>query len=92
ETVPLVMPYFSISPMSSPSASTSLVSPAILAAWAFVPKLDLFLASISNLGPEANQKTVVGTMRVFEKWLWHKGRAPEVLWSWVEELQEWCTA
>ncbi|KAG6869973.1 hypothetical protein C0992_001410 [Termitomyces sp. T32_za158] len=61
--------------MSSPSASTSLVSPAVLAARAFVPKLDMFLASIANVGTGADQKTVVGAMRVFEKWLWHKGQA-----------------
>ncbi|KAG6894159.1 hypothetical protein C0992_007283, partial [Termitomyces sp. T32_za158] len=35
--------------MSSPSTSTSLVSPAVLAAWAYVPKLDMFLASIANV-------------------------------------------
>ncbi|KAG6870929.1 hypothetical protein C0992_012100, partial [Termitomyces sp. T32_za158] len=78
--------------MSSPSASTSLVSPAVLAAWAFVPKLDMFLASIANVGTGADQKTVVGAMRVFKKWLWHKGQAAEVLWSRESELWEWCMA
>ncbi|KAG6886718.1 hypothetical protein C0992_002676 [Termitomyces sp. T32_za158] len=77
--------------MSSSTASIFLISPAVLATWTYVPKLDLFLASISNVGPD-DQKTVVGAMWVFEKWLWHKGRAPEVTWSWAEELQEWCTA
>ncbi|KAG6881226.1 hypothetical protein C0992_001566, partial [Termitomyces sp. T32_za158] len=78
--------------MSSPSASTSLVSPAVLAARAFVPKLDMFLASLANVGMGADQKTVVGAMRVFEKWLWHKGQAAEVTWCWEHELQEWCMA
>ncbi|KAG6872372.1 hypothetical protein C0992_009644, partial [Termitomyces sp. T32_za158] len=67
--------------MSSPSASTSLVSLAVLAARAYVPKLDMFLASIANVGTGADQKTVVGAMRVFKKWLWHKGQAAEVTWS-----------
>ncbi|KAG6885566.1 hypothetical protein C0992_005033 [Termitomyces sp. T32_za158] len=49
--------------MSSPSASTSLVSPAVLTAQAYVPKLDMFLASLTNVGPGANQKTVVGAMK-----------------------------
>ncbi|KAG6894107.1 hypothetical protein C0992_007475 [Termitomyces sp. T32_za158] len=61
--------------MSSPSASTSLVSPAVLAARAYVPKLDMFLASLANVGPGADQKTVVGAMKVFKKWLWHKALA-----------------
>ncbi|KAG6893456.1 hypothetical protein C0992_009904, partial [Termitomyces sp. T32_za158] len=78
--------------MSSPSASTSLISPAVLAARAYVPKLDMFLASIANVGTGADQKTVVGAMRVFEKWLWHKGQAAEVSWSREGELREWCMA
>ncbi|KAG6884493.1 hypothetical protein C0992_006241 [Termitomyces sp. T32_za158] len=78
--------------MSSPSASTSLISPAVLAARAYVPKLDMFLASLANVGPGADQQTVVGAMRVFEKWLWHKGQAAEVTWSREEEMQEWCVA
>ncbi|KAG6871004.1 hypothetical protein C0992_011946 [Termitomyces sp. T32_za158] len=49
--------------MSSPSASTSLISSAVLAAWAYVPKLDMFLASLANVGLGANQKMVVGTMK-----------------------------
>ncbi|KAG6874680.1 hypothetical protein C0992_006993 [Termitomyces sp. T32_za158] len=64
--------------MSSPSASTSLVSPAVLTAWAYVLKLDMFLASLANIGPGADQKTVVGAMKVFKKWLWHKGQAAPV--------------
>ncbi|KAG6895224.1 hypothetical protein C0992_002496 [Termitomyces sp. T32_za158] len=76
--------------MSSPSTSTSLVSPAVLAAWAYVPKLDMFLASLANISPGANQKTVVGAMKVFEKWLWHKGQAVDVTWSRENELREWC--
>ncbi|KAG6869566.1 hypothetical protein C0992_009690, partial [Termitomyces sp. T32_za158] len=75
--------------MSSPSASTSLISPAVLAARAFVPKLDMFLTSLANVGTGTDQKTVVGAMRVFEKWLWHKGQAAEVTWSWEPELREW---
>ncbi|KAG6881020.1 hypothetical protein C0992_000975, partial [Termitomyces sp. T32_za158] len=78
--------------MSSPSASTSLISPAVLAARAFVPKLDMFLTSLANVGTGTDQKTVVGAMRVFEKWLWHKGQAAEVTWSWEPELREWCMA
>ncbi|KAG6874748.1 hypothetical protein C0992_006734 [Termitomyces sp. T32_za158] len=78
--------------MSSPSASTSLVSPAVLAAQAFVLKLDMFLASLANVSTGADQKTVVGAMRVFEKWLWHKGQAAEVTWSQEHELREWCMA
>ncbi|KAG6875182.1 hypothetical protein C0992_004877 [Termitomyces sp. T32_za158] len=31
-------------------------------------------------------------MRVFEKWLWHKGQAVEVTWSWENKLWEWCMA
>ncbi|KAG6895131.1 hypothetical protein C0992_003029 [Termitomyces sp. T32_za158] len=76
--------------MSSPSASTSLISPAVLAAQAYVPKLDMFLASLTNVGPGADQKTVVGAMKVFEKWLWHKGQAVEVTWSRKNELREEC--
>ncbi|KAG6876395.1 hypothetical protein C0992_013108, partial [Termitomyces sp. T32_za158] len=76
--------------MSSPSASTSLISPAVLAAWAYVPKLDMFLASLANVGPGADQQMVVGAMRVFEKWLWHKGQAAEVTWNQEEEMREWC--
>ncbi|KAG6884450.1 hypothetical protein C0992_006303 [Termitomyces sp. T32_za158] len=63
--------------MSSSTASTSLVSPAVLAAQAYVPKLDMFLASFANIGPEANQKMVV---QAKELWKWccmryekHKG-------------------
>ncbi|KAG6893836.1 hypothetical protein C0992_008492, partial [Termitomyces sp. T32_za158] len=78
--------------MSSPSASTYLISPAVLAARAYVPKLDMFLASLTNVGPGADQKTVVGAMKVFEKWLWHKGQAVDVTWSWENELREWCMA
>ncbi|KAG6880669.1 hypothetical protein C0992_003086, partial [Termitomyces sp. T32_za158] len=78
--------------MSSPSTSTSLVSPAVLAARAYVPKLDMFLASLANVGPGADQKTVVGAMKVFEKWLWHKGQAVDVTWSRENELREWCMA
>ncbi|KAG6874340.1 hypothetical protein C0992_007870 [Termitomyces sp. T32_za158] len=74
--------------MSSPSASTLLIAPAVLAAQAYVPKLDMFLASLANVGPGADQQMVVGAMRVFEKWLWHKGQAVEVTWSWENELQE----
>ncbi|KAG6870915.1 hypothetical protein C0992_012122, partial [Termitomyces sp. T32_za158] len=77
--------------MSSPSTST-LVSPAVLAARAYVPKLDMFLASLANVGPGADQKTVVGAMKVFEKWLWHKGQAVDVTWSRENELREWCMA
>ncbi|KAG6874885.1 hypothetical protein C0992_006087 [Termitomyces sp. T32_za158] len=51
--------------MSSPSASTSLISSAVLAAQAYVSKLDMFLASLANIGPGADQKTVVGAMK---KW------------------------
>ncbi|KAG6887914.1 hypothetical protein C0992_010222 [Termitomyces sp. T32_za158] len=76
--------------MSSPSASTLLISPAVLAAQAFVPKLDMFLASLANVGTGADQKTVVGAMKVFKKWLWHKGQAAEVTWSQEHELREWC--
>ncbi|KAG6887029.1 hypothetical protein C0992_001154 [Termitomyces sp. T32_za158] len=54
--------------MSSSSASTSFVTPAILAAQAYVPKLDMFLASLTNVGPGADQKTVVGTMKEHELW------------------------
>ncbi|KAG6879149.1 hypothetical protein C0992_004823 [Termitomyces sp. T32_za158] len=78
--------------MSSLSAFTSLVPSPVLAARAYVLKLDMFLASIANVGPGANQRMVVGTMQVFEKWLWHKGQAAEVTWSWEEELREWCMA
>ncbi|KAG6874830.1 hypothetical protein C0992_006398 [Termitomyces sp. T32_za158] len=78
--------------MSSPSASTSLVSSAVLAPRAYVLKLDMFLASLANVGPGADQKTVVGAMQVFEKWLWHKGQAAEVTWSREHELREWCMA
>ncbi|KAG6887167.1 hypothetical protein C0992_000350 [Termitomyces sp. T32_za158] len=78
--------------MSSPSASTSLVSPAVLAAWAYVPKLDMFLASLANIGLGADQKTVVGAIKVFKKWLWHKGQAVDVTWSWENKLREWCMA
>ncbi|KAG6869825.1 hypothetical protein C0992_001879, partial [Termitomyces sp. T32_za158] len=78
--------------MSSPSASTSLISPAVLAARAYVPKLDMFFASLANVGTGADQKMVVGAMRVFEKWLWHKGQAVEVTWSREHELREWCMA
>ncbi|KAG6882928.1 hypothetical protein C0992_010265, partial [Termitomyces sp. T32_za158] len=31
-------------------------------------------------------------MRVFEKWLGHRSKVPEVTWSWEEELRAWCTA
>ncbi|KAG6895773.1 hypothetical protein C0992_012674 [Termitomyces sp. T32_za158] len=31
-------------------------------------------------------------MRVFEKWLWHKGQAVEVMWSRENKLREWCMA
>ncbi|KAG6874251.1 hypothetical protein C0992_007971 [Termitomyces sp. T32_za158] len=78
--------------MSSPFASTSLVSPPILTAWAYVPKLDMFLASLTNVGLGANQKTVVGAMKVFKKWLWHKGQVVDVTWSQENELQKWCMA
>ncbi|KAG6875480.1 hypothetical protein C0992_003687 [Termitomyces sp. T32_za158] len=78
--------------MSSPSASTSLLSSAVLSARAYVPKLDMFLASLTNVSLSADQRTVVGAMRVFEKWLWHKGQAAEVTWSQENELQEWCMA
>ncbi|KAG6876073.1 hypothetical protein C0992_001054 [Termitomyces sp. T32_za158] len=78
--------------MSSPSISTSLISPAVLAAWAYVLKLDMFLASLTNVGPGADQKTVVGAMKVFEKWLWHKGQVVDVTWSRENELREWCMA
>ncbi|KAG6875882.1 hypothetical protein C0992_001926 [Termitomyces sp. T32_za158] len=78
--------------MSSPSASTSLISSAVLAAQAYVPKLDMFLASLANVGLGADQKTVVSAMKVFKKWLWHKGQAAEVTWSREHELQEWCMA
>ncbi|KAG6873176.1 hypothetical protein C0992_008971 [Termitomyces sp. T32_za158] len=78
--------------MSSPSTSTSLISPAVLAGWAYVPKLDMFPASLANVGPGANQKTVVGAMKVFKKWLWHKGQAVDVTWSRENELREWCMA
>ncbi|KAG6872441.1 hypothetical protein C0992_009611, partial [Termitomyces sp. T32_za158] len=44
--------------MSSPSTSTSLISPAVLTAQAYVPKLDMFLASIANVGTGTDQKTV----------------------------------
>ncbi|KAG6879174.1 hypothetical protein C0992_004639 [Termitomyces sp. T32_za158] len=67
--------------MSSPSASTSFVSPAVLAAWSYVLKLDMFLASIVDVSPDADQWMVVGTMRVFEKWLWHKVANP----GWFED-------
>ncbi|KAG6883779.1 hypothetical protein C0992_007846 [Termitomyces sp. T32_za158] len=73
--------------MSSPSASTLLVSPAVLAARAYVSKLDMFLTSLFNVGPGANQKTVVGAMKVFEKWLWHKGQVVDVTWSRENELR-----
>ncbi|KAG6896335.1 hypothetical protein C0992_008923 [Termitomyces sp. T32_za158] len=78
--------------MSSPSASTFLISPAGLAAWAYVPKVEMFLASLANVGSETDQKTVVGTMWVFKKWLWHKGQAPSVMWSREEHLWSWCIA
>ncbi|KAG6893101.1 hypothetical protein C0992_011264 [Termitomyces sp. T32_za158] len=78
--------------MSSPSTSTSLVSSAVLAARAYVLKLDIFLASLTNVGPGADQKTVVGAMKAFEKWLWHKGQAAEVTRSREHELREWCMA
>ncbi|KAG6883903.1 hypothetical protein C0992_007505 [Termitomyces sp. T32_za158] len=78
--------------MSSPSASTSLISLAVLAARAYVPKLDMFLASLANIGPGADQKMVVGVMKVFKKWLWHKGQAVDITWSRENELQEWCMA
>ncbi|KAG6875137.1 hypothetical protein C0992_005034 [Termitomyces sp. T32_za158] len=63
--------------MSSSSASTSFISSAVLTARAYVPKLDMFLAFLANVGLGADQKTVVGAMKVFEKWLWHKGQAAE---------------
>ncbi|KAG6894144.1 hypothetical protein C0992_007348 [Termitomyces sp. T32_za158] len=78
--------------MSSPPASTSLISSAVLAARAYVPKLDMFLASFANVGPGADQKTVVSAMKVFEKWLWHKDQTVDVIWSWENELWEWCMA
>ncbi|KAG6893991.1 hypothetical protein C0992_007925, partial [Termitomyces sp. T32_za158] len=52
----------------------------------------MFLASLANVGPGADQKTVVGAMKVFEKWLWHKGQAVDVTWSRENELREWCMA
>ncbi|KAG6894610.1 hypothetical protein C0992_005405, partial [Termitomyces sp. T32_za158] len=67
---------------------TSLISPAVFAAWAYVPKLDMFLASLANVGLGADQQMVVGAMRVFEKWLWHKGQVAEVLWSQEEEMRD----
>ncbi|KAG6892324.1 hypothetical protein C0992_000917 [Termitomyces sp. T32_za158] len=70
----------------------SLVSPAVLATWAYVPKIDTFFSSLANVGPEADRWTIVGAMRVFEKWLGHRGKAPEVTWSREEELKAWCTA
>ncbi|KAG6895280.1 hypothetical protein C0992_002197 [Termitomyces sp. T32_za158] len=78
--------------MSSPSTSTSLISPAVLAARAYVLKLDMFLASLANVSLGADQQMVVGAMRVFKKWLWHKGQAVEVTWSQEEEMREWCVA
>ncbi|KAG6883253.1 hypothetical protein C0992_009312 [Termitomyces sp. T32_za158] len=78
--------------MSSPSASTLLVSPAVLAAQAYVLKIDTFFSSLANVGLEADQRTIVGAMRVFEKWLGHRGKAPKVTWSQKEELRAWCTA
>ncbi|KAG6875856.1 hypothetical protein C0992_002063, partial [Termitomyces sp. T32_za158] len=75
--------------MSSPSASTSLISLAVFADQAYVPKLDMFLASLANVGPGADHRMVVGAMRVFKKWLWHKGQAAGVMWSQEEEMQEW---
>ncbi|KAG6884612.1 hypothetical protein C0992_006018 [Termitomyces sp. T32_za158] len=78
--------------MSSPSASTLLVSPAVLAARAFVLKLDMFLASLANVSTGADQKMVVGAMKVFEKWLWYKGQVVDVTWSQENKLREWCMA
>ncbi|KAG6894131.1 hypothetical protein C0992_007408 [Termitomyces sp. T32_za158] len=80
--------------MSSSSTRTpaSLVPPAILAAQAYVPKIDTFFSSLANVGLEADRRTIVGGMRVFEKWLRHRGKAPEVTWSQKEELQAWCMA
>ncbi|KAG6875324.1 hypothetical protein C0992_004306 [Termitomyces sp. T32_za158] len=77
---------------SSTCASPSLVPPAVLAARAYVPKIDTFFSSLVNVGPEADRQTIVGAMRVFEKWLGHRSKAPEVTWSWEEELRAWCTA
>ncbi|KAG6887202.1 hypothetical protein C0992_000117 [Termitomyces sp. T32_za158] len=80
--------------MSSLSAHTpdSLIPPAILAAQAYVLKIDKFFASLVNVGLEANRKTIVSAIRIFEKWLSHRGKAPEVTWSRKQELQDWCIA
>ncbi|KAG6873573.1 hypothetical protein C0992_008560 [Termitomyces sp. T32_za158] len=77
---------------SSAHAPPSLVPPAVLAAQAYVPKIDTFFSSLANVGPEADRRTIVGAMRVFEKWLGHRGKAPEVTWSQEEELRAWCMA
>ncbi|KAG6871576.1 hypothetical protein C0992_010686 [Termitomyces sp. T32_za158] len=77
---------------SSTRVPPSLVPPAVLAARAYVPKIDTFFSSLANVGPEADRRTIVGAMRVFEKWLGHRGKAPEVSWSREEELRAWCTA
>ncbi|KAG6886367.1 hypothetical protein C0992_004351 [Termitomyces sp. T32_za158] len=74
---------------SSTCAPPSLVPPAILAARAYVPKIDTFFSSLANVSPEADRWTIVGAMRVFEKWLGHRGKAPEVTWSREEELRAW---
>ncbi|KAG6875311.1 hypothetical protein C0992_004347 [Termitomyces sp. T32_za158] len=77
---------------SSTRAPASLVPPADLAAWAYVPKIDTFFSSLANVGPEADWRTIVGAMKVFEKWLGHQGKAPEVTLSREEELRAWCMA
>ncbi|KAG6875275.1 hypothetical protein C0992_004500 [Termitomyces sp. T32_za158] len=75
-----------ISLMSSLSARTPnfLVSPAVLVTQACIPKIDKFFASLANISPEANWKTI--------KWLGHWGKALEVTWSREQELQDWCMA
>ncbi|KAG6881927.1 hypothetical protein C0992_013112, partial [Termitomyces sp. T32_za158] len=77
---------------SSTRVPPSLVPPTVLAARAYVPKIDTFFSSLANVSPEADRRTIVGAMRVFEKWLGHRGKAPEVSWSREEELRAWCTA
>ncbi|KAG6873583.1 hypothetical protein C0992_008542 [Termitomyces sp. T32_za158] len=83
---------FLLTSSSSTCAPPSLVPPAILATQVYVPKIDTFFSFLANVGSEADRRTIVGAMRVFEKWLGHRGKAPEVTWSREEELKAWCTA
>ncbi|KAG6875780.1 hypothetical protein C0992_002381, partial [Termitomyces sp. T32_za158] len=65
--------------MSSFSARAPpfLVSPAILATQAYVPKIDTFFSFLANVSLEADQRTIVGAMKIFKKWLKHCSKAPE---------------